>query len=61
MHKRKTWREKLADDKDLPKVIQIAGRMSKKWGEGTCAIASPREIDAMMKREPKRRSQRRRS
>lgn len=53
MYKRKTWREKLADDKDLPKVIKIGGRMSKKWGDGTCAIASPREIDTLMKRVPR--------
>ena len=53
MYKRKTWREKLADGKDLPKVIEITGRMSRKWGEGTCAIACPREVDAMMKRVPR--------
>jgi len=53
MYKRETWREKLADDKDLPKVVPIGGKMSKKWGEGTCAIACPREIDAMMKKVPR--------
>ena len=50
---RKTWREKLADDKDLPKVIRIEGPLSKRWGEGTCAIPAPREVDALMRRVPK--------
>lgn len=53
--KRKSWREKLADDKDLPKVIQIEGRMSRKWGGGTCAIPAPREVDELMRRVPKGR------
>jgi alkylated DNA nucleotide flippase Atl1 len=53
--KRKSWREKLADDKDLPKVITIEGRMSRKWGEGTCAIPAPREVDELMRRVPKGR------
>ena len=48
--KRKSWREKLADDKGLPKVITIEGRMTRKWGEGTCAIPAPREVDALMRR-----------
>jgi alkylated DNA nucleotide flippase Atl1 len=54
-YKRKTWREKLADDKDLPKVIEITGRMSARWGTGTCAIPTPREVDALMRRVPKGR------
>ncbi len=52
---RKSWREKLADRKDLPKVIPITGRMRKSWGEGTCAIAAPREVDALMRRVRKGR------
>lgn len=46
---RKTWREKLLDDKDLPKVSVIEGKMSKRWGEGTCAIPVPREVGEIMK------------
>jgi alkylated DNA nucleotide flippase Atl1 len=53
--KRKSWREKLADDKGLPKVITIEDRMSRKWGEGTCAIPAPREVDGLMRRVPKGR------
>lgn len=49
-YKRTTWREKLADDKGLPTVIEITGKLRKIWGEGTCAIPSPREVDALIRR-----------
>jgi hypothetical protein len=52
MPKRKTWREKLADDKDLPKVAKITGKMSARWGQGTVAIPAPREVDAIMRKVP---------
>jgi hypothetical protein len=52
MPKRKTWREKLADSKDLPKVVKITGKMTKRWGRGTCAIPAPREVDAIMRKVP---------
>ena len=52
MAKRKTWTEKLADAKGLPKVEKIAGRMRKTWGTGTIAIPSPREVDAIMRKVP---------
>ena len=50
--RKKTWREKLADDKDLPKVEKITGRMSKRWGRGTVVIPAPREVDAVMRKVP---------
>jgi hypothetical protein len=46
----KSWRDKLNDDKDLPKVVAIGGRMSRKWGEGTCVIPAPHEVDELMAR-----------
>jgi hypothetical protein len=52
MAKRKTWREKLADDKDLPKVVKITGRMTQRWGQGTIVIPAPREVDAIMRTVP---------
>jgi hypothetical protein len=55
MARRKSWREKLADDKDLPKVGRIEGRMSRHWGSGTMVIPAPREVDAAMKKVPKGR------
>jgi hypothetical protein len=53
MSKRKTWREKLADAKDLPKVEPITGKMSTRFGEGTVAIPAPSEVDAIMKKVPR--------
>jgi hypothetical protein len=47
---RKTWREKLRDDKGLPQVKPIDGKMAKRWGEGTLVIPAPREVDAVMRR-----------
>ncbi len=47
--KRKSWREKLADSKDFPKVAKIDCMKSKRWGEGTFVIPAPLEVDALMK------------
>jgi hypothetical protein len=52
---RKSWREKLADSKGLPKVAKVTGKMSKRWGEGTMVIPAPLEVDALMKQVPKRK------
>jgi hypothetical protein len=53
---KKTWREKLADDKDLPKIGEASGKMSKRWGgEGRFVIPAPREVDALMKQVPRGR------
>lgn len=53
MKLKKTWKEKLEDSKDLPKVVKITGKMSKKWGTGTCAIPAPKDVDEIMKSVPK--------
>jgi hypothetical protein len=53
MKARKSWREKLADDKGLPRVSQVTGKMSRRWGEGTMVIPAPLEVDALMKQVPK--------
>jgi hypothetical protein len=53
--KKKTWREKLADDKDLPKICEVAGKLSKRWGPGRFVIPAPREVDALMKQVPRGR------
>ncbi|MBM4040837.1 MAG: hypothetical protein FJ290_20235 [Planctomycetes bacterium] len=55
MKARRSWREKLADAKGLPKVVEIAGKMSRRWGTGTVAIPAPAEVDAIMARVPKGR------
>ena len=53
-----SWREKLkstAEKNNLPKVVEVNEKMSKKWGEGTCVIPSPVEVDATMKSVPEGR------
>jgi alkylated DNA nucleotide flippase Atl1 len=55
MRKRKSWREKLADSKDLPKVEPIGGRLRERWGSGTVAIPAPLEVDALMRQVPEGR------
>ena len=52
---KKSWREKLADDKGLPKVGEATGKYGKRFGEGTFVIPAPREVDALMKQVPKGR------
>jgi alkylated DNA nucleotide flippase Atl1 len=49
---KKTWQEKLADNKDLPRVERIPAKMSKRWGTGTVVIPAPREVDEIMKNVP---------
>ena len=51
--KRKTWQEKLADSKDLPKVVEITDKMSKRWGTGTLVIPAPKEVDGIMGEVPR--------
>lgn len=48
-YRRKTWREKLADDKGLPKIAKIEGKMTNRWGTGTMVIPAPRKVDAMIR------------
>ncbi len=50
---RKSWQEKLSDDKDMPKVVEINEKMSQRWGTGTCAIPAPREVNEIMGMVPR--------
>jgi alkylated DNA nucleotide flippase Atl1 len=50
---RKSWQEKLADSKDLPRVERITGKMSRQWGKGTVVIPAPIEVDEIMRSVPK--------
>lgn len=50
--KKKSWRKKLADDKDLPKVIRLNAAAAVRWGGKTLVIAAPREVDAAMRTVP---------
>ncbi len=47
--KKKTWGEKLRENSDLPKVVPIEGKMTKRWGTVTVVIPSPLEVDSIMK------------
>jgi len=51
--KKPSWQEKLNDSKGLPKVEEIKGKMSKKWGTGTVVIPAPIEVDQLMRKVPK--------
>ena len=53
MSAKKCWREKLADSKGLPRVFEIGPKQSKRWGEGTCVIPAPLEVESLMRAVPK--------
>jgi len=52
MPAKKSWNEKLLDNKGLPKVEEITDKMSKRWGTGTVAIPAPIEVDELMRKVP---------
>jgi alkylated DNA nucleotide flippase Atl1 len=51
-YQKKSWKEKLNDDKGFPKVVKMNETMSRRWGMGTCVIPAPREVDEIMKKVP---------
>ncbi|MCX6812611.1 MAG: MGMT family protein [Candidatus Berkelbacteria bacterium] len=53
MFKKKSWREKLNDSKDLPKVVKLNDTASQHWHGHSMAIPAPIEVDALMKKVPK--------
>jgi hypothetical protein len=52
---KKTWREKLHESKDMPKVVEITENMSQRWGTGTVVIPAPIEVDEIMRKVPRGR------
>src|SRR6185369_10654740 len=52
---RKSWREKLENDKGFPLVSPIDATKNKRWGTGTFVIPAPAEVDELMRRVPKGR------
>ncbi len=52
-YSKKSWQEKLADNKGFPKVCRIDARKCKRWGTGTFVIPAPMEVDDLMRRVPK--------
>ncbi|HET6420546.1 MAG TPA: MGMT family protein [Geobacteraceae bacterium] len=53
MTKVKSWREKLSDSKDLPKVVTLNDPAQKHWKGNTMAIPSPLEVNEIMAAVPK--------
>ena len=49
----KTWQEKLDDDKDFSRVVEITDKMSKRWGTGTLVIPAPREVEEIIGKMPR--------
>ena len=52
MKRKKSWQEKLADSKGLPKVAPMDGRMLQRYGPGTMVIPAPKDVDAVMRQVP---------
>ena len=52
---KKSWREKLHDSRDMPKVVEVTPQMSQKWGTGTVVIPAPLEVDGIMREVPEGR------
>ena len=50
MATKKSWKEKLHDDKGLPKVGANSGKLYKKWGQGTHVVPAPLEVDELMRK-----------
>lgn len=46
---KKTFREKLADAKDFPRVQRLTGGMKRRFGPGTILLPAPWEVDGLMR------------
>ena len=53
MGRKKTWQEKLHDDKGLPSVVTLDGAMAERWHARTMVIPAPVEVDALMRSVPR--------
>lgn len=53
MARKKTWREKLSDTKDLPKVVLLKEDARRHWRGRTIAIPSSMEVNEVMAKVPK--------
>jgi alkylated DNA nucleotide flippase Atl1 len=50
---KRTFREKLADAKDFPRVEPLTGGMKRRFGPGTIVIPAPWEVDELMRQVPR--------
>ncbi len=53
MKQKKSWREKLNENKGLPKIERFNKSKGKNWPAGTYIIPSPLEVDEIMRKVPK--------
>jgi hypothetical protein len=53
--RKKTWQEKLHDNKGLPKIGPNEGKLYKHWGAGTHVVPAPLEVDELMRKVKKGR------
>lgn len=51
--RKKTFREKLADDKDFPRIQPLTGAMKRRFGSGTILLPAVSEVAELMGRIPK--------
>jgi DNA-binding transcriptional MerR regulator len=49
----KSWRKKLQDSKNLPRIVVLDEKQKKTYGEGTSVIPAPIEVDEVMRKVPK--------
>jgi len=50
---KKSWKEKLNETKDLPKIVEVPDEAVSRWGGKRIAIPLPKEVDGLMKKVPK--------
>jgi alkylated DNA nucleotide flippase Atl1 len=50
---KKSWREKYENSNGYPKVIALGADLRRRWGGGTCVIATPKLVDKLMKHVPR--------
>jgi alkylated DNA nucleotide flippase Atl1 len=53
MQRKRSFRDKLADTKDFPRVQPLTGGMRRRWGPGTIVLPSPQEVDRLMRSVPR--------
>ena len=52
MTAKRSFKEKLADAKDFPRVQQLTGGMERRYGPGTIVLPAAGEVDALMRKVP---------
>jgi alkylated DNA nucleotide flippase Atl1 len=53
MKEQRSFREKLTEQRDLPRVQPLTGGMERRFGPGTIVLPAATEVDALMRKVPK--------